>query len=543
VHEVDLAPAIELLLDAGAYQLGIVRGDDRVNGQAVLGGSLDDRHVAQPRQRHVQGARNRRGRHGQHVHVLLDLLQALFVAHAEALFLVHDQQAQIAKLDILRQEAVRPDDDIDFAVRQVRQPGGDLLRRDETAEHLHAHGERREAPPEGLVVLEAEHGGGREQRHLPAVAQGLERGAHGDLGFAEAHIAAHEPIHRLPGLHVALDVADGSQLVLGLGEFEGVFELPLPVAVRRKGKTLGHAPLGVELEQLLGHVVHPGLDPLLRALPGDAAEFVQRGGPVARAAEPLHQVHAGQGHVQLGLPGVFEQHVVASLSALGDLAEAVEPADAVLDVDHIVAGLEVRQVDRERAQVQPASGPGDEFGGVEEVLGTENGDRRIHEHRSAPDLALHQDGAGHRPREVGAFRQEAGFTGGRLHPQLEGDGVLLEDVGQSLQLTGRRGEEHRARALRYYVPHLGHGDRHVAMEGHRGPRRNMQVPGAGAHRQLGEQDLGCAFQLRLELLPAEERLFRRTELSARSLIQALPEASCHVPQTLHFVADHDWPLQ
>ena len=34
--------------------------------------------------------------------------------------------------------------------------------------------------------------------------------------------------------HVALDLLDGGELVARLGEFEGVFEFALPVAVRAK---------------------------------------------------------------------------------------------------------------------------------------------------------------------------------------------------------------------------------------------------------------------------------------------------------------------
>ena len=58
-----------------------------------------------------------------------------------------------------------------------------------------AHREGRKAPLEGLEVLEGEHGGGREHRDLLAVAQRFERGAHGDLGLAVAHVAAQQPVH------------------------------------------------------------------------------------------------------------------------------------------------------------------------------------------------------------------------------------------------------------------------------------------------------------------------------------------------------------
>ncbi len=74
----------------------------------------------------------------------LHLLQPLFVAHAEALLLVDDQQAQVAELDVLRQQAVRADHDVHFAVRQISSSAALISFGDaEAAEHLDAHRERR----------------------------------------------------------------------------------------------------------------------------------------------------------------------------------------------------------------------------------------------------------------------------------------------------------------------------------------------------------------------------------------------------------------
>ncbi len=78
-----------------------------------------------------------------------------------------------------------------------------LLGGAEAAEHLDADGKGREAPLEGFEVLEGEHGGRREHRHLLVVADGLERRAHGDFGLAVADVAAEQAVHRRGGLHVA----------------------------------------------------------------------------------------------------------------------------------------------------------------------------------------------------------------------------------------------------------------------------------------------------------------------------------------------------
>ena len=71
-----------------------------------------------------------------------------------------------------------------------------------------------------------------------AILHGLEGGAHGDFGFAVADVAAEEAVHGLGGFHVALDVGDGGELVVGLVEVEGVFELALHVGVGREGRAL-----------------------------------------------------------------------------------------------------------------------------------------------------------------------------------------------------------------------------------------------------------------------------------------------------------------
>ena len=98
---------------------------------------------------------------------------------------------------------MRADRDIDLALGKIRQRRLDLLRRAEAAEHLDPHRERLEAALERLEMLKRQHRGRRQHRHLLAVAQRLERGAHHDFGLAEAHVAAEQPVHGLRALHVA----------------------------------------------------------------------------------------------------------------------------------------------------------------------------------------------------------------------------------------------------------------------------------------------------------------------------------------------------
>ena len=129
VDEINLAAAIKFLLDRRLNQLLIPVRDHGLNRHAIFGRRFDHAHVAQPDQRHVQGARNGRGRHGEHVHFFAHLLDAFFVADAESLLFVDDQQSEIGKLHVLRKQTVRADQDVDFAGFDFLQNFFLLLRR------------------------------------------------------------------------------------------------------------------------------------------------------------------------------------------------------------------------------------------------------------------------------------------------------------------------------------------------------------------------------------------------------------------------------
>ena len=204
------------------------------------------------------------------------------MAHAEALLFIDDQQAEIAKLDVFRKQTMGADGEIDLAGGELLDGGLQFLGGIEARKHRDAHGKRREAALEGFEMLKREHSGGREHGHLLAVAQRFERGAHGDFGFAEADVAAQQAVHGMRRFHVALDLLGGAELVLGLGELEGVFEFALPVGIGREGEAFGHAALGVELQQLIGHVAHFGFDAGFARGPGGAAEPVERRRAFAR---------------------------------------------------------------------------------------------------------------------------------------------------------------------------------------------------------------------------------------------------------------------
>ena len=142
-------------------------------------------------------------------------------------------------------------------------------------------------------MLLRQHRGGGQHRHLLARRDRLEDGPDRHLGFAEAHVAAHQPVHRLGLLHIPLDIGDGLHLVGGGLVGEGVFELVLPGAVGGEGEARCLVALGVELHQIHRHLAHGLFGALLGLGPGRAAHAVEvwrRIGAGAVAAEAAQLV-------------------------------------------------------------------------------------------------------------------------------------------------------------------------------------------------------------------------------------------------------------
>ena len=113
VQEVDLAAALQLAQHRLADDAVALAAHEGLDRQPALRRGGDDGQVAQAFQRHAQRARDRRGGERQHVDLGAQRLHRLLVAHAEAVFLVDDQQAQALELHRLAEQLVRADDDVD----------------------------------------------------------------------------------------------------------------------------------------------------------------------------------------------------------------------------------------------------------------------------------------------------------------------------------------------------------------------------------------------------------------------------------------------
>ena len=84
-------------------------------------------------------------------------------------------------------------------------------------------------------------------------------------------------------------------------------------------------------------------------------------------AVTLNEVHAFEGNVEARIVGVPHQHELAAVSAGFDLAKPLELADAVVHVDHVVAGLQLGKIAEETGGANFAAGAFDGGRNVEKI--------------------------------------------------------------------------------------------------------------------------------------------------------------------------------
>ena len=277
-----------------------------------------------------------------------ELAQQLLLRDAEPLLLVDDDEAEILRDRVAREDPVRPDQDVDLALAEL---GEHLLHVGGLAEardHLDADREVAVALAEGVPVLLGEDRRRDEHQHLLPGDGDREGRAERHLRLAEADVAADEPVHRARRLEVFLDRLDRARLILGLAVGESGLELLDPFLVDVVGDPDARLTLGVELEQLAGHLAQMLAGADLEVVPGLAAELregrrVRVGADVAGDLADLLVRD-----VDAVLAAEAEQEVVAGDARDLLRLEAEQLRDAVVLVDDVVAGAQVGEA-RERA--------------------------------------------------------------------------------------------------------------------------------------------------------------------------------------------------
>jgi hypothetical protein len=121
VQEIHLAAALQFALEGFADQCRIPGADEGLDREAMRRRRGDDGQVTQPGHGHVEGARDGRCGEGKQIDFGAQLLQLLLLAHAKALLLIDDQQAEVLELHIRLQQLVGADHDVDLAIGQLGQ--------------------------------------------------------------------------------------------------------------------------------------------------------------------------------------------------------------------------------------------------------------------------------------------------------------------------------------------------------------------------------------------------------------------------------------
>ena len=257
------------------------------------------------------------------------------MCHTEALLFINHHQAEILETHVAGNQAMGADDEVHRAICQAGQGFADFRLAAEAVEQLDSYRVIRHALAEGAPVLLGEHGGGHQYGGLFATGDGLEHRADGDLGFAEAHIAADQPVHRARCFQVALAFLDGAALVRRLGEMERALEFPHPLGIGRMGVAGFVLALGLHAQQLGSIVENAFLRILAGGLPGSAAEFVQIGSAASHAHVFADEVGLFQRNAEQRAIAVFEHEFLAILA----LVNATEFRQAIFVVHHEVALL------------------------------------------------------------------------------------------------------------------------------------------------------------------------------------------------------------
>src|SRR5205085_6888205 len=115
VVQVERLPgALDLALEREPHELLVVLADGGADRTPSLRWRLDDRDVAQPGERHVQRARNRRRAQRQDVDLEPERAEQLLLRDAEALLFVEDDEPELLRDHVAAENAMRPDQHVDL---------------------------------------------------------------------------------------------------------------------------------------------------------------------------------------------------------------------------------------------------------------------------------------------------------------------------------------------------------------------------------------------------------------------------------------------
>src|SRR5687768_14276468 len=272
------------------------------------------------------------------------------MSDAETLLLVYNEKPQLRQLHIVRQDAMRPDQNVNVAFFAFLDHGFLFLCASKPRQEIDVRRKRRKPLAERFVMLVRKNGCRRKDRHLLAVHDRFERCPHRNLRFSVSDIADYQAIHRSGSLHILLYIVDRRGLIDRKFVWKRILKLSLPRRVGRKRVARNKFSLRIKPQKLIGHVAHRAFCLCLRLLPPDATKAIERWGRRLARRISRNEIHSLNRDEELCVVGVDEQHEFALTSARVDGLKRLETADAVIDMNDIVARFQIAKIRDERPE-------------------------------------------------------------------------------------------------------------------------------------------------------------------------------------------------
>ena len=336
VDIINLSAPRQLPVNRLAHHLVVVLHDVGLNRQAVYRRFLQNTHVPDADEAHMQGTWNRRRRQRQNIHIFLEFLDLFLMRHTETLFLVDDQKPQIFKDNILRKDAVRSDHDIHLPFFQIFQRFFLLARRAETRQHIDPDREILHSLHKGIVMLLRQNRGRHQIHDLFALLNRLKRRPERDLCLAISNVAADQAVHDAAAFHIFFCRLDRLQLILRLLKREHFLKLPLPDRIRSILVALAPLASRIKLDEILCNIADRPAHLALRFIPFRSAQFIELRRPGIRSRIFLDSFQARRRKVEIAAITVLNLDVILDNLVLLDLLDAPVNAESVALMHHII---------------------------------------------------------------------------------------------------------------------------------------------------------------------------------------------------------------
>ena len=192
-------------------------------------------------------------------------------------------------------------------------------------------------------MLPRQQRGRHHDRDLLAVERDRECRAQRHLGLAKADVAADQPVHRTAAFEVLQRSVDRAQLVLGLLIGEARAELVIDMRLHRHFRRLVQIAFGGDLDQFARDLADAVFQLGLARLPAAAAQTIEFDmGVIGAVARQQFDVLDRQEQFCIG--GIMQFEAVMRRAGDIERLQPDEAADAVLDMDHEIAGGEARHL-------------------------------------------------------------------------------------------------------------------------------------------------------------------------------------------------------